>query len=150
MRLFNSDAELGQLATPHRTTVFEQEASKEGLVLCRENRHYIHHRVNFLPHSFLEDVPLLEARNSRRTIRRKAEDFLYGVVLMHVMDWEEGDSGRFIKAARHFQDQVDGRRDIAAIAREIEGLLKLDHEKALVLTSLTAVFYAREGWIKSG
>lgn len=149
MRLFNSDAELGQLATPHRTTVFEEEAPKAGRVFSRENRHYIHHRINFLPNSFLEDVPRLKARHSRLYIRRKAEDFLYGVVLMHIMDWTESDSRLFLKVAGQFGSLADGQRNIARISDTLESRYQLDSEKAAILTSLAAVFHAREGWITS-
>jgi len=58
LKRFSSDSNLGQATTPHRKTVFEKEASSLGVVLCKELGHYNHQRVNFIPFSLLNDIPI--------------------------------------------------------------------------------------------
>ena len=148
-RLLHSDAELGQLATPHRTTVFEQEAHEIGKTFCTENKHYIHHRVNFIPYSFLEDVPQKLVVKSQRQVRKKAEDFLYNVILAYVMDWEKSDARLFLKVSGEFWKHLDGRKNLGEITEIIGEILNIDMDKACILTSLAAVCYGREKWIQS-
>jgi radical SAM superfamily enzyme YgiQ (UPF0313 family) len=148
-RLLHSDAELGQLATPHRTTVFEQEAPQIGKVYCTKNKHYIHHRVNFIPYSFLEDVPVKQAVRSKRQVRKKAEEFLYGVIYTYIMDWEQEDGPLFLKVAHEFWQRIDGTRNVGELADRMGAKLHLDPEASSILTSLAAVCFGREGWIFS-
>jgi len=58
LKKFSSDGGFGQAATPHRKTVFEREAPSLGIVLCKELSHYSHQRVNFIPFSLLNDIPV--------------------------------------------------------------------------------------------
>ena len=148
-RLLHSDAELGQLATPHRTTVFEKEALKIGKTFCTENSHYIHHRVNFIPYSFLEDVPVKHVVKPDREVRKKADEFLYAVILQYIMDWEKEDGPLFTRVALELWQNIDGEKNVAELAKTIQIELNLDQDKSSILTSLAAVFFGREGWISS-
>jgi radical SAM superfamily enzyme YgiQ (UPF0313 family) len=148
-RLLHSDAELGQLATPHRTTPFAMEAPQIGKVFSTENRHYIHHRVNFIPFSFLEDVPVKRVAKSKRQARRKAEDFLYGVILSYIMDWEKQDGQAFLKVAEEFWHRIDATRNVGELGDTIAAELDLGGNSTSILVSLAAVCYGREGWIYS-
>lgn len=148
-RVLNSDAELGQLATPHRTTMFQREAPQLGKVFCREDRHYIHHRVNFIPFSFLEDVPSKLLVKSKNQVRKRAADFLYGVILPYIIDWGKEDEDLFMRVADEFWQRTDGTRSVGQLGELIGNAFNLPSEKACILTSLAAVCYGREGWVHS-
>jgi radical SAM superfamily enzyme YgiQ (UPF0313 family) len=148
-RFLNSDAELGQLATPHRTTMFQREAHQLGKVFCREDRHYIHHRVNFIPFSFLEDVPSKLLMKSKNQVRKRAENFLYGVILPYIFDWAKEDEALFMRVANEFWRRTDGTKSVGQLGELIGNAFNLPADKACILTSLAAVCYGREGWVYS-
>lgn len=58
---------LGQLATPSPGSEFFKIAKQEGVVLAKQWSDYYHYNINFIPNSFLDDIPI-------RVIEKQSQD----------------------------------------------------------------------------
>ncbi|MBF0550247.1 MAG: cobalamin-dependent protein [Deltaproteobacteria bacterium] len=134
-----SESELGQLTTPHRGTVFAQEAPALGEVLCRNNADFVHHRVNFIPHSLLDDIP-------RKTAACPGYPYYFlGTIGGAVYNWTLPDMQDFLKVGAWLWPEIDGRTSIRELSRRVAARFPhLDPEKALIFTSLNLVGWARD------
>jgi len=139
-RGLRSDSELGQLTTPHRGTIFSREATKLGMVCCRDNADYVHHRVNFIPNSLLDDVP------KRVSHGAGSPYYFLGVIVTHVFNWTLKDMKDFLEINGALWTQIDGQSSIRELSRRMaERFPHLDEMKSSIFTALCMVGWAREG-----
>jgi hypothetical protein len=137
-----SDSPLGQLTTPHVETEFARDAANFGLVLWRSPRDSYHHRVNFLPNSLLDDVPVLSPGAER-------PDSLctLGTIIQSVYDWDIGRMRRFLVAHDRIWGRTDGGRSVRGIAESVSAEGETDFEEACMFACLSVALWARSGAI---
>jgi radical SAM superfamily enzyme YgiQ (UPF0313 family) len=141
---FLADSRLGQASTPHRKTDFEKEAKNLGEVFVEDLSHYIHQRINFIPNSLLNDVPIKIKENRGSPIK-----FLE-VALQALFDWTEEMIDDYIKTANLLWERIDGKKNVRELSGEIKSLINLSNYHSKIFVSLAIVGLAREGAIKSG
>ncbi|MBI3815256.1 MAG: radical SAM protein [Nitrospinae bacterium] len=140
---FLADSRLGQASTPHRKTDFEREAKDLGEVFIDDLSNYIHQRINFIPFSLLNDVPVKIKENRGSPIK-----FLE-VILQAIFDWTEDMIDNYVQTANLLWDKIDGKKNVRELSEEIKGLLKLNNYHSKIFVSLAIVGFAREGAIRS-
>ncbi|MBI5749742.1 MAG: cobalamin B12-binding domain-containing protein [Nitrospinae bacterium] len=140
---FLADSRLGQASTPHRKTDFERDAKELGEVFIDDLSNYIHQRINFIPHSLLNDVPVKVNGNRGSPIK-----FLE-VALQALFDWTEDMIDTYIQTSNLLWDRIDGKKSVKELSGEIKGLLKLSDYHSKMFVSLSIVGLAREGAIRS-
>jgi hypothetical protein len=94
-------------------------------------------------------VPSKFVVKSKNQVRKRAADFLYGVILPYIIDWGIEDEDLFIKVAEEFWQRTDGTKSVGQLGELIGNAFSLLPDKACILTSLAAVCYGREGWVHS-
>jgi hypothetical protein len=134
-----SDSALGQLCTPHVKTTFAADAAKSGMVLWRGPRDSFHHRVNFIPDSFLDDIP---AKGSAAAPDPKA---LLTLAVQAIIDWTEDDMRLFIRASRMLWEKTDGVKTLRVIISAIASETTAPAEKAAAMTAVAAALLAKSG-----
>ena len=136
---FRSDGGLGQLTTPHRGTVFSDQAPSLGMVLSRENAHYVHHRVNFIPESLLKDRP-------RRLSQAPGSPYPFlNTVVSYVHNWTLRDMENFVLVRQFLWGAMDGERSVKDLAgAAVVAFPELSLEKAQIFTALAMVGWAKE------
>jgi radical SAM superfamily enzyme YgiQ (UPF0313 family) len=140
---FLADSRLGQASTPHRKTDFEKEAKNLGEVFASDLSHYIHQRINFIPNSLLNDVPVKVNGNRGSPIK-----FLE-VALQAIFDWTEDMIDNYVQTANILWDRIDGKKNVKELAGEIKSKLNLSNYHSKMFVSLSIVGLAREGAIRS-
>ncbi len=138
-----ADSRLGQASTPHRKTDFESEAKNLGEVFIDDLSNYIHQRINFIPHSLLNDIPVKVNGNRGSPIK-----FLE-VALQALFDWTEEMIDTYVQTSNLLWDRIDGKKNVKELAGEIKGLLNLSDYHSKMFVSLSIVGLAREGAIRS-
>jgi hypothetical protein len=139
-----SDSPLGQLTTPHVETEFARDAANLGLVLWRSPSDSIHHRVNFLPNSLLDDVPVLSPGAER-------PDSLcaLGTIIQSVYDWEIPRMRRFLAAHDRIWGRIDGVKSVRGIAESVSADCGTDFGEACMFACLAVALWARSGVVRS-
>jgi len=134
-----SDGGLGQLTTPHKATAFAAQANDLGVVLCHENGHYVHHRVNFVPNSLLGDVPQRLSSTSGSPY-----PFLH-MIVGYVHDWTLRDMEHYVLVHGYLWEAIDGARTVRELAGlAAERFANLSQEKAIAFTALAMVGLAKD------
>jgi anaerobic magnesium-protoporphyrin IX monomethyl ester cyclase len=137
-----SDGGIGQLTTPHRGTAFAGEAAALGMVMCRENGHYVHHRVNFIPNSLLGDTP-------RRATATSGSPYPFlHMIVGYVHDWTLKDMEHYVLVHGYLWESIDGTltvRDLAAKASR--RFPNLSREQVITFTALAMVGLAKDNRI---
>jgi len=134
---FNSDGELGQCATPHVETGFAAEASELGMVLAKRYQDYVHHRVNFVPHSLLDDVPV--RRGPTCEITPAIEEFLQQTVLPCLHSFEPRMERELPRAIQRTWQLIDESRTVRQIAEKLRRDTSWTEAKSLTYTALAVV-----------
>ena len=140
---FLADSRLGQASTPHRKTDFEREAKDLGDVFIDDLSNYIHQRINFIPHSLLNDIPVKVNGNRGSPIK-----FLE-VALQAIFDWTEDMIDKYVKTTNLLWERIDGEKSVRELAGEIKNVLNLSDYHSKMFVSLSIVGLAREGAIRS-
>lgn len=140
---FLADSRLGQASTPHRKTQFEMEAKEQGEVFLKDHSTYVHHRINFIPNSLLDDVP---AKNGKG--RESPFEFLE-IILQAIFDWDENMIDQYIEASKILWEKIDGNKSVRLLCEEIKKDMDLDDYRSKLFVCLSIVGLAREGNIKS-
>ncbi len=140
---FLADSRLGQASTPHRKTDFEKEAKALGEVFVEDPSHYIHQRINFIPHSLLNDVPV------KTRVKRGSPVRFLEVALQAIFDWTEDMIDNYVQTANLLWERIDGKKSVKELSEEIKGLLNLSNYHSKIFVSLAIVGLAREGAIRS-
>jgi len=137
-----SDGGLGQLTTPHKGTAFAGQAPSLGMVLSRENGHYVHHRVNFIPNSLLDDTP------RRLTVASGSPYPFLKIVVGYVHDWTLKDMEHYVLVHDFLWEAMDGTltlRELADLAAA--RFPQLSQEQAATFTALVMVGLAKDNRI---
>ena len=140
---FLADSRLGQASTPHRKTDFEREAKDLGDVFIDDLSNYIHQRINFIPHSLLNDIPVKVNGNRGSPIK-----FLE-VALQALFDWTEEMIDTYVQTSNLLWDRIDGKKNVRELSEEIKEMLNLSDYHSKMFVSLSIVGLAREGAIRS-
>ena len=140
---FLADSRLGQASTPHRKTDFERDAKELGEVFIDDLSNYIHQRINFIPHSLLNDIPVKVNGNRGSPIK-----FLE-VALQAIFDWTEDMIDKYVKTTNLLWERIDGEKSVSELAGEIKNVLNLSDYHSKMFVSLSIVGLAREGAIRS-
>lgn len=145
---------MGQFSTPYPGTELERLAPQLGVVLLDEPEELYHHRINFIPNSLLDDVPV-------RTINKLSTDHYYMYLLAtwtglytvydHRNNREElaqglYDAWRFLNAL--FQ-RCSGRFTVRQLAIRMSEQLNLPMTKSLRMTAFTVYLFAQLGILRS-
>ena len=145
---------IGQFSTPYPGTELCQEASKLGVVLLDDPEERYHHRINFIPNSLLDDVPL-------RTIDKLTPEYYYmhllavWTALYTVFDHNNPrqeivnylyDAWRVLNA---LFGRATGRFTVRQLAIRTSEELNLPMTKSLRLTAFTVYIFAQLGVFRS-
>ena len=141
---FLADSRLGQASTPHRTTKFEQEAKEQGEVFLKDHSTYVHHRINFIPFSLLNDIPVKTGNGKESPLK-----FLE-IILQALHDWNETMIDQYIDVSKKLWGKIDGKKSVRQLCEEIGKEMSLDNYRRKTFVCLSIVGLAREGSIISG
>ncbi len=140
---FLADSRLGQASTPHRKTAFEKQAGELGEVFLDDHSTYIHHRVNFLPNSLLEDIPV-------KTGEPRESPFKFlEIILQAIFDWDEDMIDQYVMVYHRLWEKMDGARNVRLLSEEIKEELSLDDYRSKIFVCLAIVGLARAGSVRS-
>jgi radical SAM superfamily enzyme YgiQ (UPF0313 family) len=137
-----SDGGLGQLTTPHRGTAFAAQARELGMVLSHENGHFVHHRVNFIPDSLLDDRP-------RRLTATSGSPYPFlRMIVDYVHDWTLKDMENYVLVHDYLWENLDGTGTVRDLAdRAAARFPQLSREQAVRFTALVMVGLAKDNRI---
>lgn len=138
-----SDSTLGQLTTPHIKTPFATEAPEMGLVLWRGPRDSYHHRVNFLPNTLLDEIPVKVSDEPPETTE------ILSKILQSVFDWTESDMKLFAKICPLVWTLINGTKSVRELAGTVTIKLDASFERCAAMTCLYIALLARAGHINS-
>tara|TARA_B100000315_G_C14161660_1_gene400340 strand:- start:17 stop:586 length:570 start_codon:yes stop_codon:yes gene_type:complete len=140
---FLADSRLGQASTPHRNTDFEQEAKEQGEVFLKDYSTYVHHRINFLPNSLLEDVPVKTGHD-----RESPLEFLE-IILQALHDWDDTMIDQYIDVSENLWERIDGKKSVKLLSNEIGNEMDLNNYRSKIFVCLSIVGLSRDGSIMS-
>jgi radical SAM superfamily enzyme YgiQ (UPF0313 family) len=140
---FLADSRLGQASTPHRKTKFEEEAHEQGEVFLKDHSTYVHHRVNFIPNSLLNDIPVKVGSNPESPIK-----FLE-IILQAIFDWDEKMINNYMEVSNRLWGKIDNKKSVRQLCDEMGQDLNLPIYYNRIFTTLAIVGLARDGKIKS-
>jgi len=145
---------VGQFCTAHPGTNLYSLASSLGIVLCRDWSDYYHHKINFVPDSLLDDVPIRNIEKLRLVDNWICLNAMAGTVYEfyndHQSDMEHKIRHfRYLKFVRAFFDQCNGKLTIRQIWRELTVYLKMNSDEALRQTAFTSLILGELGLIRS-
>lgn len=137
---FVSDADLGQLSTPHVKTEFARTAPSTGMVFTKKNGDYYHRRVNYIPNSLLEDIPHKRHFNDPDIIS------FFGIVIMGgIYDWNDKNVDNYILTAKKIWSLIDGKTSVGQLAKKVILENNISKKYAYIYTALAIVGFARCG-----
>lgn len=145
---------VGQFCTAHPGTRLYDEAPSLGIVLAKDWSDYYHHKINFVPNSLLDDVPV------QNIDRLRPLDYWICLNAMVGTNYEFYHSGQtrlehkirhhsYLKFIRPFFNLCQGRLTLRQIWRELTFYLKLDGDEALRYTAFTSLILGQLGLIRS-
>ena len=144
----------GQFCTPHVGTMLHEDAPKMGMVLVDGLEDYYHHRINFVPNSLLDDIPM---RNIKRL------DLYYYRLCSFALTysfWSDFNASVPVDAQKailsDYRDSLnlfwklsDGRRSIRDISLIVHSKLGIERKQAVRFCAFTALILGQIGVIKS-
>ena len=134
---FKSDSDLGQLTTPHSKTKFANDAASLGHVLWRGAFNSHHHRVNFIPHSLLNDIP-------RKVSSAMPDPLPYlTIIVQSVYDWPEQRMRDFVHLSPLLWEEIDGHESVLTLAEAIARRKQVPIDEAMPSVCLLVMFWAR-------
>ncbi len=145
---------MGQFSTPYPGTELHDEAPHLGMVLLDDPEERYHHRINFIPNSLLDDVPL-------RTIDKLTPEYYYLYLLavwtalytvfdhnnprQEIVDYLY-DAWRLLNA---LFARATGRFTVRQLALRISEELNFPMTKSFRLTAFTVYIFAQLGVFRS-
>ncbi|MCD6287938.1 MAG: cobalamin-dependent protein [Candidatus Hydrogenedentes bacterium] len=145
---------MGQFSTPYPGTELHNEADKLGIVFLNDPEERYHHRINFIPNSLLDDVPL-------RTIDKLTPEYYYiyllavWTALYTVFDHNNTrdeiadylyDGWRVLNAVFA---RATGRLTVRQLAVRISEELNWTRTKSYRMTAFTVYIFAQLGVFRS-
>ncbi|MBN1594118.1 MAG: cobalamin-dependent protein [Candidatus Coatesbacteria bacterium] len=145
---------VGQFCTAHPGTKLFDMAPELGIVLAKDWSDYYHHKINFVPNSLLDDVPV------RTTKRLRPVD--YWICLDAICDTNYEfhhinqtimehriEHSRYLKFVRAFFDACSGQLTLRQIWRELVKYRRLDPEQTLRYVAFCSLILGQLGLIRS-
>ncbi len=137
---------LGQFATPYPGTCFYKERLKEGIILGDDWSDMFHHQLNFLPHTFLDDVPIVNKPLSEEAIEqcmKTAEISLFKYFPGNEKVEEENRQEMKIITKSTYK-LTDGKKSIREIAEQITRDSRIDKTKVLRFVTTAIIVLAQK------
>ncbi|RLC47933.1 MAG: hypothetical protein DRH70_02195 [Candidatus Coatesbacteria bacterium] len=145
---------VGQFCTAHPGTKLFDMAPKLGIVLSKDWADYYHHKINFVPNSLLDDVPI------RNVERLRPVDYWICLNAMAGTNYEFYHAhqttmehrirhSQYFKFVKAFFDACDGRLTLRQIWRELTTYRGIDSEECLRYTAFTSLILGQLGLIRS-
>jgi radical SAM superfamily enzyme YgiQ (UPF0313 family) len=140
---------LGQFSTPYPGTCFYKERLKEGMILVDDWSDMFHHQLNFLPHTFLEDVPSVKKPLSEETIEQCVKTAEISLFKYFPGDEKVEDENRreMKDIAVKFHSLSNGKKSIREIAEQISRERRIDRTKVLRFVAAAIIVLAQKGII---
>lgn len=145
---------MGQFSTPYPGTKLFEEADKLGVRLLDNTEERFHHRINFLPNSLLDDVPL-------RTIDKLTPEYyhIYLLALWTALYAVFDHNNTRDEIVEYLYDgwrvlntvfgRATGRLTVRQIALRVSESLNWTNTKSLRLTAFTVYIFAQLGVFRS-
>lgn len=144
----------GQFSTPHVGTRLHEEAPRLGMVLAEGLEDYHHHRINFVPNSLLDDVPVRRIRALDLYWYR-----LCGLALTYSF-WSDFNAAvppdaqrallaRYRDTIALFWRMSDGRRPLREIADAVHRRLGVERRQAVRFVAFISLVLGQTGVIAS-
>ncbi len=104
-----------------------------------------HHRVNFIPHSLLDDVPVKTDIN--QTMPEPL--VVLTTMLKAIYVFTKDDMKSFLKAVECLWQEIDGEKNVRGLAEKVKICCALSEEKSLAFTALIIAYFGKKGLIVS-
>lgn len=138
-----ADSRLGQASTPHRKTDFERQAKKMGEVYIENYSHCVHQRINFIPYSLLNDIPVKITAEQENPLK-----FLE-IILQAIFDWDNIMIDQYLEVSGRLWKKIDGKKSVRQLCHEIGEEMRLDDYKSKVFVCLSITSLARSRSLRS-
>jgi len=145
---------IGQLCAPHPGTKLFDDAKNLGIVNARKWTDYYHHRVNFIPDSLLDDVPVRQTKElSYREILLCAKGIIASVYTFIMPEFSLLKRGyriaEYIKFVKRFYFYSSGTLSVGQIHKLLKKELNLSDDSSYNYLCITAVVLSQLGYIQS-
>ncbi|MGD9504993.1 MAG: radical SAM protein [Syntrophobacteraceae bacterium] len=144
---------IGQMCTPHPGTKLHEDAHRSGHVMTAKWSDYYHHRVNFIPNSLLDDIPI---KNIRRLGKHELMLFVRALnagvyaIFYNKKNYEIAMICYFIiDLAITFFNNIDGRLTIHETYDKTARNLCIDRDHAYSYLAVITLVMSEMGWITS-
>jgi len=138
---------VGQFTTPHVGTRFAEQAKETGVPLARDYGDYHHHNINWLPKSFLDDVPV----RTRKAVGPHALDKIERKKPMLFAEF--GNNGRADSELRSLAEmvlsRVDGIKSVRQIIEDVISHTGKERNRAYRLGAFVTLCMAQMEIIRS-
>jgi radical SAM superfamily enzyme YgiQ (UPF0313 family) len=145
---------VGQFCTAHPGTKLYEEAMSLGEVIARGWDDYHHHRINFVPRSLLDDVPMKNA-GELGPLHYRLCNFVLQVALWNIFNESCPIAERRAAATRYrdflgsFWQYCNGKRTMQDVCEAAGRACALTREESLTFGALTCLILGQTGVIKS-
>ena len=145
---------IGQMCTAHPGTQLFDDAPNLGECLAERWEDYHHHRINFVPNSLLEDVPVRNVRRPRDLDLSLALWALYDCFwpdfCASVPEKNQAQTlARFEEAVPRFWRLANGRRTLREIVERMAPQCSLSRKEALQFGAFICLIFGQLGIIMS-
>ncbi len=110
----------GQFATPYKGTEFEKTAKRDGICFIESGSDYNRQRVNFIPYSFLNDIPIkikdLNEESFYKEIDKFKESIDYYLKGTELIGY--GDYNRYIEFLYGIYSKINGEKTIEELLKD--------------------------------
>ncbi|MBN2207887.1 MAG: B12-binding domain-containing radical SAM protein [Candidatus Coatesbacteria bacterium] len=145
---------IGQFCTAHPGTKLYSMAPHLGIVLAKDWADYYHHKINFVPNSLLDDVPI------RNIDELGPVDYWICVNAMDGTNYEFHHEhqttmerrikhARYLKFVKAFFASCNGRLTLRQMWRELTAYQRLDADESLRYLAFTSLMLGQRGLIRS-
>lgn len=145
---------IGQFCTAYPGTELYKEVPKLGIRLINDWSDFYHHKVNFLPNSLLDDVPIKTQDNldiSHYLFCLKAvQSGYYDFIPKTDPFWfQVNKRTRFLRYVTLFFQRCSGKATIREIAKQLAAYLRMDEMESFRFSAVCALILGQIGVIRS-
>ena len=145
---------IGQLCTPHPGTKLYEEAEKFGILNTSKWSDYYHHRVNFIPNTLLEDIPVKQTETlTYREILLCVKGMIASKYTFILSDYNIVKRiyiiGEYIKFVRKFYALSLGGYSLREMHKIISESFSVSSDDIYNWLAVTSVILAQIGYIQS-
>ncbi len=137
---------LGQFATPYPGSCFYENRLTEGIVLGDDWSDMFHHQINFLPNTFLDDVPVIKGSPSEETIEQcvKTAEISLFKYFPGNEKVEEENRREMKDIAVKLYSLSNGKKSIREIAEQISAERRIDRTKVFRFVAIAIIVLAQK------